>query len=568
MAKLLSALPVGSIVKSANTKYNGTAIRFIVGHQDTTNGRTKLITEKIITLKAFDAKEASNSNSDRKNFGNNRYSVSNIDQWLNSAASSWYSARHSADAAPTNANVWSNYNEYDSEAGFLTNFEADFRAAILNTVIRVAKNTVTDGGGYEDITRKVYLLSNTEVGLTNENGVAEGTVWSYFNSATRRQCMPTAEAVSKSEYTNSSLASSSNWYWWLRTPYAGHANYARRVHTDGGLGNNYAYRGSNGVRPALELESSNLVSDSTDTDGAYILQWNQPPTDPSSISYGTPQAGNSLTITTGGSTDPEGDAVSYVWERRTDSGAYAQIGITTAKSITDTVPTSGSTYQVRVKAVDANGLESGYCTGSAKTISYNTAPVISGSDGNVGAKADPFSHSYTVTDAQASSQTLTVVETLTNGSETITLRTFTATSGATNTVDLTDVWLKLIAGTHVLTITANDGNGGTAARKITFSRTVSRIAAARAFSTDALVQKVFISLYPTERPADSTLYLEATNNPFDDSPVWEEITSKVNSLVHVFSNTTVANGYGLGYRFYILKGDKEIEVTQATIRFA
>lgn len=566
MAKLLSALPVGAIVKSANTKYNGKQIRFIVGHQAT--DRTKLVTESIITLKAFDAKEASNSNSDRKNYGNNRYSVSNIDQWLNSAASSWYSARHSADAAPTNANVYSNYNEYDTEAGFLTNFEADFHAAILDTTIRVAKNTVTDGGGYEDITRKVYLLSNTEVGLANENSVAEGTVWSYFNSATRRQCKPTAEAVSKSEYTNSSLNASSAWYWWLRTPYAGNAYYARFVSTDGSLSNSIAYGGYSGVRPALELASTNLVSDSTDTDGAYILQWNQPPTDPSSISYGTPQAGNSLTITTGGSSDPEGGAISYVWERRTDSGAYTQIGITTTKSITDTVPTSGTTYQVRVKAVDANGLESGYCTGSAKTISYNTAPVISGSDTNVGAKTDPFSHSYTVTDAQASSQTLTVVETLTNGSETITLRSYTATSGATNTVDLTDVWLKLIAGTHVLTITASDGAGGTATRKITFSRTVSRIAAARAFKTDSLVQKVFISLYPTERPADSTLYLEVTNNPFDASPVWEEITSKVNSLVHVFSNTTVANGYGLGYRFYILKGDEEIEVTQATIRFA
>ena len=566
MAKLLSALPVGAIVKSANTKYNGKQIRFIVGHQAT--DRTKLVTESIITLKAFDAKEASNSNSDRKNYGNNRYSVSNIDQWLNSAASSWYSARHSADAAPTNANVYSNYNEYDTEAGFLTNFEADFRAAILDTTIRVAKNTVTDGGGYEDITRKVYLLSNTEVGLANENSVAEGTVWSYFNSATRRQCKPTAEAVSKSEYTNSSLNASSAWYWWLRTPYAGNASTARHVNADGSLHNNHAYHGDYGVRPALELASTNLVSDSTDTDGAYILQWNQPPTDPSSISYGTPQAGNSLTITTGGSSDPEGDAISYVWERRTDSGAYTQIGITTTKSITDTVPTSGTTYQVRVKAVDANGLESGYCTGSAKTISYNTAPVISGSDTNVGAKTDPFSHSYTVTDAQASSQTLTVVETLTNGSETITLRSYTATSGATNTIDLTDVWLKLIAGTHVLTITASDGAGGTATRKITFSRTVSRIAAARAFKTDSLVQKVFISLYPTERPADSTLYLEVTNNPFDASPVWEEITSKVNSLVHVFNNTTAANGYGLGYRFYILKGDEEIEVTQATIRFA
>ena len=35
MAKLLSALPVGSVVKSTNTKYNGKVIRWIVGTQDT-----------------------------------------------------------------------------------------------------------------------------------------------------------------------------------------------------------------------------------------------------------------------------------------------------------------------------------------------------------------------------------------------------------------------------------------------------------------------------------------------------------------------------------------------------
>ena len=522
----------------------------------------------MITLKCFDAKEPSNTSSDRKNYGNNRYSQSNIDQWLNSQAASWYSARHSYDAPPNNANVWSNYNEYDTEAGFLSNFEADFRKAILDAVIRVAKNTVTDGGGYEDITRKVFLLSNTEVGLSNENSVAEGTLWSYFSSAARRQCYPTAEAVSNSEYTSSSLTASSYWYWWLRTPSAGGADIARYAGADGSLNNGSASSGNLGVRPALYLESGNLVSDSTDTDGAYILQWNQPPSDPSSISYGTPQAGNSLVLSTGGSTDPEGDAISYVWERKIDSGAYVQLGITTAKTFTDTVPTSGTTYTARVKAVDANGLESGYCTGSAKTISYNTPPVISGSDQNLGSKTAPFTYQYTVTDAQAATQTITVTEKLTNGTQTITLRTYTATSGAQNTVDLSSVWLPLLSGTHVLTITANDGNGGTATRKITFSRTVSRIAAARAFHTDALVKKVFISLYPSDLPADATLHLEVTNNPFDTSPVWVDITSKANSLVHVFTNTTAANGYGLGYRFYILKGTHEIEITQATIRFA
>lgn len=60
MAKSLYALPVGSVVKSANTKYNGQAIRWIVGTQDTSQGRTGLVTEKMITLKCFDAKEPSN----------------------------------------------------------------------------------------------------------------------------------------------------------------------------------------------------------------------------------------------------------------------------------------------------------------------------------------------------------------------------------------------------------------------------------------------------------------------------------------------------------------------------
>ena len=568
MAKSLSALPVGSVVKSANTKYNGQAIRWIVGTQDTSQGRTGLVTEKMITLKCFDAKESGNSNSDRRNYGNNRYSVSNIDQWLNSAASAWYSAQHSADAPPTSANCWNSYNPYDSEAGFLANFEADFRNAILDSTIRVAKNTVTDGGGYEDIVRKVFLLSNTEVGLSNENSVAEGTLWSYFSSAARRQCYPTAEAVSKSTYTNSSLSASSYWYWWLRTPNAGYAYDARVVYTDGSLNYYDADTGYSGVRPALFLASSNLVSDTADTDGAYTLLWNQPPTAPSSITYGTPQAGQALTLSTGGSTDPEGDAISYVWERKVDSGVWTQIGITTAKTIQDTVPSSGTTYYARVKAVDAVGNESAYCTGSGKTISYNTPPVISGSDQNLGAKTDPFTYQYSVTDAQSATQTLTVTETLTNGTETITLRTYTATAGAQNTADLSSVWIRLIAGTHVLKITASDGNGGTAVRNITFSRTVTRIAAARAFNTDAKVTKVFVSLYPSDRPAGSTLHLEVTNNPFDTTPVWEDITEKANRLVHTFTNSTVANGYGLGYRFYMLKGTEEIEITQATIRFA
>ena len=562
----MSTLPVGAIVKSVNTKYNGAVIRFVVGHQK--SDRVCLTTERIISLKCFDAKEPSNPNGQRQSYGNNRYSQSNIDQWLTSAAASWYSARHTYDAPPNNANVWSNYNEYDAEPGFLYGFEAAFRNALLNDTITIAKNTVTDGGGSESITRKVRLLTETEVGLGNENGVVEGTVWSYFNSAARRQAMPTPEAVSKSEYTASNLSSTQYWFYWLATPSAGFARRARLVPSDGSLSYDSAWGGRYGVRPALFLAPDTLVSDSTDTDGAYIIQWNQPPTMPSSISHSTPRAGQKLTITTGGSTDPEGNAINYVYERRVDSGAYVQIGITSAKSITDTVPTSGTNYQVRVKAVDSYGAESGYRTGSATAISYNTAPVISGSDQNVGAKTAPFSHAYTVTDAEAASQTLTVTETLTNGAETITLRTYTATSGRQNTADLSGVWLRLLAGTHVLTISVSDGAGGSATRKITFSRTVNRVAASRAISTDAKLTKCFVSLYPSDRPADSTFHCEVTNNPFDASPAWEDISEKIGRFVHTFANTTVANGNGLAYRFYITKGTQTVEVIQATVRFA
>ena len=555
-------------MKSVNTKYNGAVIRFKVGRQ--ASDRVGLVTERIISLKSFDAKEPSNGNSDRRNYGNNRAAVANLLQWLNSAAGAgqWYSAQHSADAPPNASNVWSNYNEYEAEAGFLNGFEQDFRDALLNDTITVAKSS-TDGGGSEQITRKVRLLTRTEVFGDTENGTAEGTQWPIFTDNNSRLAYPTAEAVSKSEYKTSSLSSSQPWWWWLLTPYAGDASYVRRVVSDGGLNSNFAWGGIGGVRPALFLAPDTLVSDSTDTDGAYIIQWNQPPTTPSSISHGTPRAGQPLTITTGGSTDPEGNAISYVWERRVDSGAYTQIGITSAKSIVDTVPSSGTNYQVRVKAVDSNGAESAYRTGNATAISYNTNPVISGSDQNVGAKADPFSYQYTVTDNEAASQTLTVTETVTNGTETIMLRTYTATSGTQNTADLSEVWLRLLTGSHVLKIYVTDGAGGSATRLITFSRTVTRIAASRAITTDAKVEKVFLSLYPADHPADATLHVEVTNNPFDDSPAWEDITSKVGKFVHTFTNTTVvSSSYGLAYRFYMTKGTQEIEVIQATVRFA
>ena len=281
MPQLLSNLPVGSKVKDLNTRYYGKPIIFQIidkNHPGYPANSVTLITERIITLKAFDAKEPSNPNTDRQNYGNNRYAHSNIRQWLNKDTSPWYATQHSYDAPPNNSNVWNNYNEYEAEAGFLSNFSASLKSKLLLTTLNVAKNIVTDGGGSESVQDKVFLLSVTEVGLGYENGIAEGTPFSFFSSNVARQTYPTAEAISNSEYKDSFLNTNQQWFWWLRTPYTGLVSQVRFVNSSGTLAYDNAFGGHIGVRPAFNLPSDILVSDSPDTDGAYIIVFNQTPT--------------------------------------------------------------------------------------------------------------------------------------------------------------------------------------------------------------------------------------------------------------------------------------------------
>ena len=246
-------------------------------HDGYPSDSTTLITEKIILLRCFDAKEPSNPNSDRANNGNNKYSVSNIDQWLNSSAPAgqWYSARHEYDAPPTNANVYDGYNEYDQDAGFLNGFGDAFLTALKSTTLTVALNTVTDGGGSETITRSMFLASRAEVFGEAENGVMEGSRLAIFadDTSASRIAKVSAYAAAHSEY---SATENQNWYWWLRTPHSSNSRYARLVYSDGTLYNLIACSGNGGVRPLCNLDSGTLISDSPDEDGCYSLKSTAP----------------------------------------------------------------------------------------------------------------------------------------------------------------------------------------------------------------------------------------------------------------------------------------------------
>ena len=551
MAKLLSSLPVGAKVKDTGTTYYGKPIQWTImqhGHSGDPAGSTALVTSNIITIKCFDAMEAGNSNSDRRSYGNNRYAVSNIRQWLNSdaAAGKWYSAQHSADAAPTNANVWSNYNEYDQEAGFLANFSAKMKTALLTVTKTIAKNTVTDGGGSETVSDKIFLLSTTEVGLANENNVTEGSKYTLFSDNNSRLAYPTAEAVSRSEYTNSSLNANSSWYWWLRSPYAGSSNSARVVYTDGSLSSNFAYNGRIGVRPACAISSSALVSDSPDTDGAYVLIWNSAPKITTDTGIGEKNSPFSISYKV---VDADGDAVTTT----------VKLDSTTVATHNPTDQTKTYTYDVTATALNALALGAHTFTITATDAMSNTSTVtinwtktespitVSGTDTDLGNVWQTPSYKYTVSDLN--SKASSVVEAI-DGETTKTIESVTL--GEEQTVDFSTFGNLTPEQKHTLTITAKNSDGATAIRTIVFTRLADKLCFyTQPITTDEAAKR--INLILDYSPSETGLKVEVTNNANAVSPTWEDATEAYNDgRAYEFTNVPTEN-FGIAVKVTITK---------------
>lgn len=157
-------------------------------HKDTNNADTPtitLMTKNIIRKAAFDAKEPNNPLEDltwqgermRASYGNNRWSVSNIRQWLNSSgeAGKWFTKQHDYDEPPTSDYVEDSSGAYANDPGFLAGFSAN----VLQHFTEITNTTVlctADGGGSETTVDKVFLPSYTEMGFGDYNGIAEGAL--------------------------------------------------------------------------------------------------------------------------------------------------------------------------------------------------------------------------------------------------------------------------------------------------------------------------------------------------------------------------------------------------------
>lgn len=281
MVKKLGSLPVGSLVKDPKTTIYGKPIVWKIAdiwHKGYPRNTVTLITDKVISIKAFDAMEPKNFQDDRKKWGSNRYKYSNLLQWLNSDSEKWYSPMHAADMPPNSKTISYGY-PYENEPGFLSNFSPGFKKEIVKTTLKTVRCEI-DGGDSEYVDSKIFLASVTEVGFDDENEIAEGEILMIFTGGynSDRKARLTDEAVSNKYYKSVGNKPGDTFSWWLRTPKYSGSSSVRCVYSDGS--SNWFDAGSDGyggVRPLCNLKSDILVSEE-DSRGIYTMVFNNPPT--------------------------------------------------------------------------------------------------------------------------------------------------------------------------------------------------------------------------------------------------------------------------------------------------
>ena len=320
----LSSKAIGSTIK---LKVNGSAKDFIVVHQgkpssvydDSCNG-TWLLMKDI-----YENRQWHSSNT-------NDYANSTIHSYLNST--------------------------------FLNLFESNIKNAIKQVKLPYRKGsgtstTVTSGSN--GLSAKIFLLSATETSFNFSSYMpsGEGAELAYFKG-----CADNSSDSKRVAYLNGSATD-----WWLRSPYCYSFSYALFVFSNGDWGD-YGCSSSYGIRPALILPSTLLVSD----DGT--VSTNTAPSTPGSISVPSSiMGGTNISISWAKSSDAESNLAGYKVERSTNGGSsWSQIYQGTATSTTNNVAFGTTSVMYRVKAYDTEGLESGWRTSSQVTVVNNNAP--------------------------------------------------------------------------------------------------------------------------------------------------------------------------------------------------
>lgn len=230
------------------------------------SGDPLLLSEYIITLKAFDASGDKYTDSRRQKYGSSYWIDSNIRQWLNSADKKikWKMNEPSAE------NLWCGFNPYNEESGFLSddNFTGAERRAIKSVTRRLTlseydRDKAIGGSEYHRYDRnidslynydKVYYQMTTDKVFFLSLGELKTL---FFDRGWEYRTRPTEKAVEQSQYEIPQKRIDKYWEYWLMDPQGDYSCHPRLVLADLDVEHAGAYM-VEGIRPALYLQLSKI----------------------------------------------------------------------------------------------------------------------------------------------------------------------------------------------------------------------------------------------------------------------------------------------------------------------
>lgn len=181
-----------SVNEYGNIEFEIVGINYYKDINDESKPTITLMTKNVIRLAAYDAREPNNLDFDRDLYGNNRWSVSNIRQWLNSEgkAGKWFTKQHDYDEAPTVDKVEGESGAYAADPGFLTGFSDEIKqhfATVKNKTILCNFDKSALSKDFEETNDKVWLPSMTELGFGNlDSKNPEGNKFIMFKNNSSR----------------------------------------------------------------------------------------------------------------------------------------------------------------------------------------------------------------------------------------------------------------------------------------------------------------------------------------------------------------------------------------------
>ena len=253
--KRLGDLPIGARIADINCPH---IILLLAGVNLPGYPGIVCIAENIVRLGCFDAREPKNPDPDCVRFGNKRYPVSNIHQWLNATDDDWFKPAHEYDAPPVLENVFNGDDPYADEPGFLSAFSVIFKEALTAADIGVCR---AEDDLIEVVKAKVWLLSGSETGFDKDG--AEGCYFPLFD-------LPHTKVAFNQTAGWPYFNPTDGWPYFLRSVSASHKDSLRLVNRGGGEDHDYPYHGYNGIRPALLLKHDLPIEEEPGEGGVYL----------------------------------------------------------------------------------------------------------------------------------------------------------------------------------------------------------------------------------------------------------------------------------------------------------